>query len=105
MNEDLQNNVNEVPEPELHKKPLLLWLARSIFIDTVIEFFRGILRFFAVHIKLLLDSFRILWRPFYKGTKAEVAELMDRSQAVFGFLLTILGILIGTSPIFPCAAD
>lgn len=94
MNEELQQTINEVPEPEVHKKPLLLWLARSIFIDTILEFFRGIIHFFAVHIKLILFSFRILWLPANKGTKEEVAELMDRCQAVFGFLLTILGILI-----------
>ncbi len=95
MNETTEYPVMEVTtEPELHKKPLLAWLAKSIFVDTIVEFFRNVIHFFAVHINLLLDSFRFVWKPFYKGTREEAELLMNRSQAAFGFLLTVLGFLI-----------
>jgi len=94
MNEPIEEITEIAPGPEMHKKPILAWLAKSIFVDSIVELFKGIGHFFAVHIKLLLDSFRFVWVPFYKGTRTEAEELMNRSQAVFGFLLTVLGFLI-----------
>ena len=93
MDEPLEIPVEDSQEPELHKKPLLAGLARSIFIDSIVEFLRGVVHFFYTHIKLLLDSFRFLWVPFYTGSKKEATELMNRSQAVVGFLLTVMGAL------------
>ncbi len=85
----------ELPEDEaLHKKPLLMWLAKSVFVDSFNEFIKSIWQFIAHHIKLLVDSFRFVWRPFYTGKRVEARQLMNRSKAVFGFLLTVLGILL-----------
>lgn len=95
MNEEpLPLTAETIPEPELQQKSLLGFLAKSIFVDSILEFFRGIAHFFAVHARLLFDSFRFVWVPYYKGTKEESAQLMNRCQAVFGFLLTVLGALI-----------
>jgi hypothetical protein len=94
MNEEIPVSTETAPLPEIHEKPIIKWLAKSIFIDTVLEILKGIIHFFAEHIQLLLASFRFIWAPVHKGTKDEVAELMNRCQAVFGFLLTILGVLI-----------
>lgn len=85
----------EMPEDEaLHKKPLLIWLAKSVFVDSFMDFIKSIWQFIAHHIKLLTDSFRFVWRPFYTGKRVEARQLMNRSKAVFGFLLTVLGILL-----------
>ncbi len=94
MNEDIILTEAAIPEPVIHKKPVLAWLAKSIFVGSIVELVKGIGRFFAEHIKLLLESFRVVWYPFYKGTRPEMEVLMNRSQAVFGFLLTVLGFLI-----------
>ena len=94
MNEQETAIVETPPDPELQKKPLLGRLAKSIFVDSIVDFFKGIVHFVVVHAQLLVDSFRFVWIPFYKGTKEESDDLMNRSQAVFGLLLTVLGALI-----------
>lgn len=94
MNEQIPGIVETTPEPELQKKPMLGALARSIFVDSILEFFRGIGSYLALHARLLFESFQFVWVPFYHGTKEEADRLMNRSQAVFGFLLTVLGALI-----------
>ena len=53
MNELTQSVTETLPEPEMQKKPMLGFLAKSIFVDSVVEFFKGVVHFFALHATIL----------------------------------------------------